>query len=81
MRIGSGLVPLILHAVANVAADLATSCRSRTMPSTGDTCQTSGKYKCSTHTSNTIPLSKGEKFPPCGRDGGHSATWILVEPI
>jgi hypothetical protein len=48
---------------------------------TGQTCNTSGKYKCSTHPSNTIPLSKGEKFPPCGRDGGHSATWILVEAI
>lgn len=46
---------------------------------TGETCQTSGVYYCETHSSNTIPLSKGEKFPPCSVSGGHSANWILKE--
>jgi len=45
---------------------------------TGQICQVSGVYECSLHPSNTIPLSKGETFPPCSRDGGHSATWVLV---
>lgn len=45
---------------------------------TGQKCQLSGVYKCSKHPSNTIPLSKGETFPPCSCGGGHSATWILV---
>jgi len=45
---------------------------------TGQTCTESGVYRCSVHTSNTIPLSKGERFPPCGLGGGHSATWQLV---
>jgi len=47
---------------------------------TGETCQNSGVYKCQLHPSNTIPLSKGEKFPPCriGVGGGHGTIWILV---
>lgn len=45
---------------------------------TGEKCLQSGIYKCSKHQNNTIPLSKGETFPPCSRDGGHGATWILV---
>ena len=45
---------------------------------TGQKCPESGVYKCSIHTSNTIPLSKGETFPPCSWGGGHAATWILV---
>ncbi len=50
------------------------------MASTGQTCQTSGVYKCKTHSSNKIPLSKGETFPPCshGSGGGHGTTWILI---
>jgi len=44
---------------------------------TGETCQQSGVYYCSVHTSNEIPLSKGETFPPCSWDDGHGATWIL----
>jgi len=48
------------------------------MPSTGQKCTQSGVYKCSQHPSNTIPLSKGETFPPCSLGGGHSANWILV---
>ena len=46
---------------------------------TGQTCQLSGVYKCQSHPSNTIPLSKGEKFPPCSY-GGHGTTWVLVRP-
>ncbi|MBI5324969.1 MAG: hypothetical protein HZB41_06820 [Ignavibacteriae bacterium] len=44
---------------------------------TGQKCKESGVYYCSIHTANTIPLSKGETFPPCSWGGGHSATWIL----
>ena len=46
--------------------------------STGEKCELSGVYKCTTHPSNEIPLSKGETFPPCSLDGGHGTTWILV---
>jgi hypothetical protein len=45
--------------------------------STGQKCQLSGVYRCSMHPANTIPLSKGETFPPCSYGGGHAATWIL----
>lgn len=48
------------------------------MNTTGQKCTQSGVYRCSKHPSNEIPLSRGETFPPCSRDGGHSATWILV---
>jgi hypothetical protein len=44
---------------------------------TGETCQESGVYRCSRHHTQTIPLSKGERFPPCS-DGRHGATWELV---
>lgn len=45
---------------------------------TGETCQMSGVYKCDTHADNTIPLSKGERFPPCSLGGGHGTTWRFV---
>ena len=45
---------------------------------TGEKCHVSGVYKCQTHQSNTIPLSKGETFPPCSWGNGHATTWILV---
>jgi hypothetical protein len=47
---------------------------------TGEKCQESGVYKCNTHPTNTIPLAKGNIFPPCSRGagGGHGATWVLV---
>jgi len=48
---------------------------------TGEKCQVSGEYKCSIHPANTIPLSKGETFPPCSYGGGHGATWIFVRAI
>lgn len=51
---------------------------STTSGKTGEKCQQSGVYRCHTHTSNTIPLSKGETFPPCTIGGGHGTTWRLV---
>lgn len=45
---------------------------------TGSICQISGVYKCMTHPFNTIPLSKGERFPPCSISG-HATTWVLVK--
>lgn len=45
---------------------------------TGETCQESGVYRCSRHTSQTIPLAKGNRFPPCSEGGGHGTTWQLV---
>jgi hypothetical protein len=45
---------------------------------TDETCKESGIYKCDTHNANTIPLSKGERFPPCSWGNGHSATWRFV---
>lgn len=48
------------------------------MYTTGQKCPVSGVYKCSEHPDNTIPLSKGETFPPCSKGGRHSARWILV---
>ena len=47
--------------------------------STGHVCQVSGIYRCSSHTANTIPLAKGNIFPPCSLSGGHATTWILVQ--
>jgi hypothetical protein len=46
---------------------------------TGEICQQSGLYKCSIHT-QSIALSKGEKFPPCKYRGGvHGANWHLTK--
>lgn len=45
--------------------------------STGQTCEVSGIYYCQARQSNTIPLAKGNRFPPCSLNGGHSTTWIL----
>ncbi len=42
---------------------------------TGQACQVSGVYYCMSHPSNTIPLAKGNIFPPCSH--GHGTTWIL----
>ena len=46
---------------------------------TGQKCEQSGVYRCTSHSRQEIPLSKGETFPPCKGDGsGHSTTWELV---
>lgn len=45
---------------------------------TGEICKVSGVYRCSTHTSNTIPLAINNKFPPCSSGSGHATTWVLV---
>lgn len=47
--------------------------------STGQVCQVSGIYRCSQHPSNTIPLAKGNIFPPCSTGSGHGANWVLVQ--
>lgn len=48
------------------------------MPSTGQTCETSGIYRPSCGCKE-IALSKGETFPPCA--GKHQGiTWTLVRP-
>ena len=46
---------------------------------TGEKCQVSGVYKCSTHPSNTIPLAVNNVFPPCSQGTGHGTTWVLVQ--
>lgn len=43
---------------------------------TGEKCQESGVYYCASHTSQTIPLAKGNTFPPCSVTG-HATTWHL----
>jgi hypothetical protein len=43
---------------------------------TGEVCQRSGLYACTVHPSNTIPLAKGNRFPPCSLDNGHATTWV-----
>ena len=45
---------------------------------TGEKCQKSGVYRCTQHPENEIPLSEGERFPPCGIGDGHGAIWELV---
>jgi hypothetical protein len=45
---------------------------------TGEKCRVSGVYKCTTHPTNTIPLARGNTFPPCSRGKRHGATWKLV---
>jgi len=45
---------------------------------TGETCKESGVYRCQSHTTNTIPIAKGNRFPPCSLNGGHGTTWVLV---
>lgn len=52
---------------------------SATSGRTGEICQVSGVYACATHRGNTIPLAKGNKFPPCSQSGGHATTWILIQ--
>ena len=51
----------------------------RQLQHTGEKCLRSGLYKCLQH-SQTIPLSKGEIFPPCRIEGGesHGADWELI---
>lgn len=48
---------------------------------TGESNIQSGDYRCSIHHEQIIPLSKGEKFPPCNTKGTapHAAKWILVK--
>lgn len=45
---------------------------------TGEKCQVSGVYKCETHPNNTIPIARGNIFPPCSLGSGHATAWVLV---
>ena len=58
--------------------DVEASFMSTTSGRTGEQCQVSGVYKCSSHGSNEIPLAKGNIFPPCSLGGGHGTVWVLV---
>lgn len=46
------------------------------MPRTGEICTVSGIYRDSR--GHEIPLSKGERFPPCATCGGVAVVWTLV---
>ena len=46
------------------------------MPMTGSKCDTSGVYRCDS-CRQTIPLSKGETFPPCAVER-KAVNWTLV---
>jgi len=46
------------------------------MPRTGELCPESGVYESDCH-KNQIPLSKGERFPPCGTCK-KAANWTFV---
>jgi hypothetical protein len=48
------------------------------MPSTGETCQESGVYQCTSCNKQTIPLSKGERFPPCASER-KAVNWRLIQ--
>jgi len=45
---------------------------------TGEKCEVSGVYKCTTHPTNTAPIAIHNTFPPCSWGGGHATTWVLV---
>lgn len=47
------------------------------MPSTGQKCEESGVYQCSSCKQQTIPLSKGETFPPCATER-KAVNWVLI---
>jgi len=42
---------------------------------TGETCPESGVWEAQSSPSTTIPLAKGNQFPPYG---GKSVTWKLI---
>ena len=53
----------------------------QTSGTTGGTVQTSGVYKCNSHSSIVIVLKSGQKFPACpnaNSSSGHSTTWVLL---
>jgi hypothetical protein len=50
---------------------------------TGQTCQKTGPYKCSTSPVVIVAIEKGDIFPPGPRAGApssQSTTWTLVGP-
>jgi hypothetical protein len=44
----------------------------------GAVCQASGPYKCNGHTEVVVVFKRGDRFPPCPMNGGHSTTWSIV---
>jgi hypothetical protein len=49
---------------------------------TNGTCQTSGPYKCSSHSNIVMFFKSGQKFTACpsaNSSSGHSTTWILIQ--
>jgi len=65
---------------ASLGASVFTNALLRTRGKTGVTCQSSGPYKCASHTSIVVFFKQGEKFPNCppGSNTGHSTTWAMV---
>lgn len=53
----------------------------QTSGTTNGTVQTSGPYKCSSHSDIVMFFKSGQKFPACPSatsTSGHAATWILI---
>jgi hypothetical protein len=46
---------------------------------TGTICQRSGPYRCNSHTQLVVYIQKGDKFPTCPVNRGHSTTWSTVK--
>lgn len=46
---------------------------------TGTVCPQSAPYKCNTHVQLIVIVRKGEKFPMCPVDRGHSTVWSVVK--
>ena len=46
---------------------------------TGHKCPRSGLYRSICEHKELIPLSRGERFPPCS-EGDHAVRWRLVTP-
>lgn len=45
---------------------------------TGTVCQRSGPYKCNSHTEIIVFFKRGDRFPTCPVNRGHSTTWSMV---
>ena len=50
---------------------------------TGETCQKSGPYKCSTTPVVTVYINKNDRFPPgpsSNSNAGQTTTWTMLSP-
>jgi hypothetical protein len=45
---------------------------------TGTFCQKTGPYKCNSHTNIVVFFKRGDRFPACPMNRGHSTTWSIV---